>query len=123
MKPFDLEAAKAGAPVCTRDGYAARIICTDANDEEYPIVALITCPDGRETPFRHTAAGSFYVNGDGDYDLFMASVKKEGWVNLYKQHGVIQACSRVHKTEEDAIEYGRYANYVVIATVKIGWEE
>ena len=29
MKPFDLRAAKAGAPVCTRDGRSARIICTD----------------------------------------------------------------------------------------------
>lgn len=29
MKNFDLAAAKAGAPVCTRDGRSARIICTD----------------------------------------------------------------------------------------------
>lgn len=29
MKPFDLEAAKAGAPVCTRSGKPVRIICWD----------------------------------------------------------------------------------------------
>ena len=29
MKPFDLEAAKAGKPVCTRDGRKARINCFD----------------------------------------------------------------------------------------------
>ena len=29
MKDFDLNAAKAGAAVCTRDGRSARIICTD----------------------------------------------------------------------------------------------
>lgn len=29
MREFDLEAAKAGAAVCTRDGRSARIICTD----------------------------------------------------------------------------------------------
>lgn len=29
LKPFDLEAAKAGKPVCTRDGRKARIICWD----------------------------------------------------------------------------------------------
>lgn len=40
MKPFDLEAAKAGKPVCTRDGRKARIICFDAKCIK-PIVALI----------------------------------------------------------------------------------
>lgn len=30
LKPFDLEAAKAGKPVCTRDGRKARIICFNA---------------------------------------------------------------------------------------------
>lgn len=40
LKPFDLEAAKAGKPVCTRDGRKARIICFDAKCNK-PIVALI----------------------------------------------------------------------------------
>lgn len=29
LKEFDIEAAKAGKPVCTRDGRKARIICFD----------------------------------------------------------------------------------------------
>lgn len=29
LKPFDLEAAKQGKPVCTRDGRKARIVCFD----------------------------------------------------------------------------------------------
>lgn len=41
LKPFDLEAAKTGKPVCTRDGRKARIICFDKKDINYPIVALI----------------------------------------------------------------------------------
>lgn len=40
MREFDLSAAKAGAPVCTRDGMEARIICFDRVDLEYPIIAL-----------------------------------------------------------------------------------
>lgn len=40
LKEFDLEAAKAGKPVCTRDGRKARIICFDAKCNK-PIVALI----------------------------------------------------------------------------------
>lgn len=41
MKPFDLEKAKAGAPLCTREGFRARIICFDADNDRFPIVALI----------------------------------------------------------------------------------
>lgn len=41
LKPFDLEAAKAGKPVCTRDGRKARIVCYDRKSENYPILALV----------------------------------------------------------------------------------
>lgn len=40
-KPFDLEQAKAGKPVYTRDGHKARIICFDAKLENYSIIALV----------------------------------------------------------------------------------
>jgi hypothetical protein len=39
MKEFDLELAKAGHPVCTRDGKPVRIVCFDAKGD-YPIVGL-----------------------------------------------------------------------------------
>lgn len=41
FKPFDLEQAKAGKPVCTRDGRKARIICFDLKNGNHPIVAVI----------------------------------------------------------------------------------
>ena len=44
LKPFNLEAAKDGKPVCTRDGRKARIICFDAK-RTHPIIALISGPD------------------------------------------------------------------------------
>ena len=34
LKPFDFEAAKAGKPVCTRDGRKVRIICFDAKRKD-----------------------------------------------------------------------------------------
>ena len=40
-KPFNLEEAKAGKSVCTRDGQEVRIICFNAKSENYPIVALV----------------------------------------------------------------------------------
>ena len=41
MKPFDLEKAKAGASICTRNGSKARIVCFDANNKRFPLV----CPN------------------------------------------------------------------------------
>ena len=33
LKPFDLQAAKSGKPVCTRDGRKVRIICFDSKSK------------------------------------------------------------------------------------------
>lgn len=90
MKPFNLEEAKAGKPVCTRDGRDARIICFDAKDSETckykrPIVALITKIDGSEEDW------FFYNDGLGNlnkspskYDLFMRPQKKKLWIGIEK---------------------------------------
>lgn len=50
LKPFDLEAAKAGKPVCTRDGRKARILCFDrfCCDEISTIVACVLSKDGKD---------------------------------------------------------------------------
>ena len=57
VKPFDLQKAKDGKPVYTRDGRKARIICFDVNNDK-PIVAVICCKEGKETyPY------TFYPNG------------------------------------------------------------
>lgn len=41
MKEFDFEAAKQGAAVCTRSGLPARIICFDADNPLFRVVAMI----------------------------------------------------------------------------------
>ena len=61
LKPFNFEAAKAGKPVCTRDGRNARIICFDA-EGEHPIIALVT--DGvQESPYNYTKEGYYHIEG------------------------------------------------------------
>lgn len=45
MKKFDLAAAKAGAPVCTRGGCAARIICFDLKSDHSVIARVPSAPD------------------------------------------------------------------------------
>ena len=57
IKPFDLEAYKNGAKIKTRDGHEARIICTDAKNPHFPIVALIKLVDCSEITQSYTSKG------------------------------------------------------------------
>lgn len=81
-KPFDLEEAKAGKPVCTRDGRRARIICFDAKGQ-HSIIALVT-DRIQESPYNYTEKGYHYIEDvETMADLMMLSEKKVGYVNLY----------------------------------------
>ena len=113
LKPFALEAAKAGKPVYTRDGHKARIICFDKNNL-LPIVALVTGEDGLETVFQYYSNGQTHEYVEHPEDLMMLIEKKEGWVNLYK--------SSAYSTKEEAMKYrNKHNDY--IDTIKISWEE
>ena len=82
MKPFDLEAAKAGAPIVTRDGRPAKFIAHVA--EAHPSQRLLVLIDGTvHTKFESGkyAASPAHVS---DNDLFMAPVKRTVWINLYE---------------------------------------
>ena len=61
-KPFNLEEAKAGKSVCTRDGRKARIIYFDAKIlSDYPIIALIENADNSiyETVYSFSNKGEY----------------------------------------------------------------
>lgn len=123
MKPFDLELAKQGKPVCTRDGRAVRILCFDRKSVDgYSILALVDKGD-HESFIVCTSRGKFYKCGkDNPYDLFMSPVKKEGWINLYKRDGVTRTGGvNIYQSMEEAMAMHCPNNY--IATVKIEWEE
>lgn len=130
LKPFDLEAAKAGKPVCTRDGRKARIICFDRKVDT-PIVALIEHADGSEILQCYFNNGKCCHNETSDYDLMMLSEKKEGWINIYnadttfyyvdgrvfetKDEAVKEAKEEVEKEQREKNEY--------IDTIRAEWEE
>jgi hypothetical protein len=118
LKEFNLEAAKAGKPVCTRDGRKVRIICFDAECNK-PIVALIyDC--NKETVFQYLKSGRFFVDQIDKYDLMMLPQKKEGWVNIYKDFEDTVCC--IYSTEKEALEE-KETEEDYITTVKIEWEE
>ena len=111
LKPFDLEAAKAGKPVCTRDGRKARIICFDRVGD-FPIVALT---DDRD--YKEEGVNLYDINGKGSnecFDLMMLPEKKEGWVNVYKDS--------VYGTKDEALIV-RSESRGYIDTIKINWSE
>ena len=112
LKSFDIEAAKLGKPVCTRDGRKARIICFDRNDL-YPIVALIECEDGKEMIGAYSKEGQTEIYEIKGTDLMMLPEKKEGWVNVYKHN--------LYDTESEAKRAHVKEGY--IDTIKIEWEE
>lgn len=117
LKPFSLEAAKAGKPVCTRDGHKARIICFDRKDNT-PIVALIECVNHVEILQCVYNDGKCFHYDTSNNDLMMLPEKKEGWVNVYKG-GLLD--TRVYNTKKEAFDKASPRDYV--DTVRINWEE
>ena len=125
MKRFSLQEylANPSQRIVTRDGRAkARIICTDAKSE-YPIIALLSYSENSEGCEAYTADGRFSIDGEGRSDLFFATEKKSGWLNVYKIADTDQLeASCIFSTKEEAEFYrGENPNYV--ATTKIEWEE
>ena len=123
MKQFSLEEylKNPSRKVVTRSGDAVKIHCTDFDDDEYPIIARV---EGTSVSTPFTKDGKYFkCNRDSKYDLFFASTKREGWINLYRTETSSQyVTSNLYNSEEKAIEIGRTSeNY--IATTKIEWEE
>ena len=124
LKPFDLNLAKAGKPVCTRDGMPVRIICFDAKGMHQPIVALVTQDNGVEYIETYYSNGRFNddINSQSDGDLMMLPEKKVGWINVYKG-GKLDA-DYIYPTKETAVTNifkSMEDNY--IDTIKVEWEE
>ena len=126
MKPFNLEQAKAGAPVCTRNGQPARIVCYDLKGyKNYPILALVESPVGVEATVSYAINGHHSLDSDTGVDLMMASVKREGWVNLYTCYSGATVTDQwaLYPSEKEARSQIIEGSGVYVATVKIEWEE
>lgn len=125
MKQFNLEQylrmKKEGKEPCiiTRDGRIARIICTDKKGSQ-PVVAVILHTTDEEYSYSFTADGRVVKTQESNVDLFFASTKCKGWINIYKFSE--SSCGCIYNTEERARECGmKCDNY--IATIPIEWEE
>ena len=122
MKQFNLEEylANPSKKIVTRDGREARIICIDKIDV-CPIVALVKKLDGTEKSISYLKDGEALINSTSSVnDLFFASEKHKGWVNIYRDLKIDELyCRYIFPSEEEA---KRNTTSDVIATVKIEWE-
>lgn len=93
MRPFNLEAAKQGEPICTRKGVPAKFIAHIP--EAIPGSRVIALVDGNVI-FYHSN-GRFMMSGEDGADLFMMPKTKVAWFNLH-DNGVWTQ----HETKEQA---------------------
>ena len=123
MKPFNLEEylTNPSRKIVTREGKPARIICTDAKFEKYPLVALITKKDGQEFIAIFDTLGKYHCKHYSYLDLFFAPEKHEGWINVYKWGDDYRYTGNVFSSKEKALKSVQGCDGV--ATIKIEWEE
>ena len=117
MKSFSLEEylKDPSRKIVTRDGRPVRIICTDAKGI-CPVVGLVAY-ENYELAFNVMKDGRI----DGILDLFFATEKHEGWVNVYKSESDWSLGASIWQTEEEAKKWVGAADYAT--TIKIEWEE
>lgn len=108
----------------TRDGRRARIVCTDRVLGAFQVVALVMEKRGYENSYSYKTNGQYNENGISDSDLFFASEKHEGWLNVYRHTdtGEVTFGAILHTSREEAEKIGRADGYYA-ATAKIEWEE
>jgi hypothetical protein len=121
MKPFNLEKALAGEPVVTRDGKPVTNLTLFPIKYEFPLYGVVEGDIRTYTKCGHRIADA---TSQTDGDLFMAPVKREGWVNILRNqsHGLVIAGARVFESKEQAAE-AIYNDVWHVATVKVEWEE
>jgi hypothetical protein len=141
MKPFNLQEALAGKPVCTRGGLPVRIFCGDLKDATRPVVGAImtrtgTVPVGgkmggkevvvdREEARCWTLSGRLKTDGmESSFDLFMASktVERIGWMNLYPPDEQPPALT-IYRTLKEARDNREYNEVGEPVAVVLKWEE
>ena len=108
--------------IVTRDGRAARVLCTDRISDTWPVVALVRDEEGEAVRTFHEDGECYLIDESPDpCDLFFAPEKKEGWVNLFKINSTITT-GEVYNTKEEA-KSAVVGSLGYISTVKVEWEE
>ena len=128
LKEFNLEAAKSGKPVCTRDGRKVRIISCSLMNKNFPIAAIV---EGEEENVYQFEANGVCDEHDENLDLMMLPEKKEGWINIYDADTTFRYVDgRVYETKDEAVQEAKEEiakelreKNEYIDTIRVEWEE
>ena len=127
MKPFSLEEylKNPDRKVVTREGRSIRIICTDFNNINYPIIIEV---EGLDTPLLVTREGrQISLSVEDRFDLFFAPEKHEGWINIFRGKDSPFTGNIIFASKEEAEESGRhccgFTKDLYITSGKVEWEE
>lgn len=123
MKQFNLEEylKNPSRKVVTRGGRDARIICTDKKGF-LCIVALVSNGNYGEDAFVYYSDGTNQTGVNSSIDLFFASIKHEGWQNLYNRYDGQVVGGKVFSSKKEAMGEIMY-DCSRITTIKIEWED
>ncbi len=92
MKPFNLEEAKRGKPVQTRDGLPVKIIDYSSKNINFPLVAYIN----NQVLEVYTDSGTVHKSKkECASDLFMADISITGYLNIYRDGSSVLHPSRI----------------------------
>ena len=119
MKQFSLEEylKNPSKRVVTRDGRNVRIICTDFNNPDFPVIGEIK---GYKWPLSFATNGETVKGRQLSCDLFFAPEKHEGWINIYKDCTDFHFPSQyIYQTKKDAKKVGGDISNGYITTIKI----
>ena len=121
MKQFNLQEYldNPSRQVVTRDGRKVRIICTDFDNPDYPVVGEI---EGHKWPLSFATNGEAIKGRQLYNDLFFAPTKHEGWMNLYKKSFGLLIGDLVRDSEEESKKIAA-GDEDYITTIKVEWEE
>ena len=126
MKQFNLEEylKNPSKKVVTKEGKTIkRILCTDARGN-YPIVALVE-EGAYDNALSYTKDGKLYAGETNLDDLFFASEKYEGWLNIYRSDecGFYIRGNSPYESKEKADKVAKANPKTFFTTIKIEWEE
>jgi hypothetical protein len=120
MKPFDLDKALAGSRVVTKEGKDVKnlSLLKDLTEDEFRVIGVV---NGEMCRWTEDGVGVFE---DDSFDLYLATEKCEGWVNVYReQTGKIEFGSKIYKNVTDAENSGKCNVNTYVCTTRITWEE
>ncbi|MCF0114066.1 MAG: hypothetical protein HUJ56_01845 [Erysipelotrichaceae bacterium] len=122
MIPFDLELAKKGYPICTKDGKKARVICWDRNYDGYPLLVLITETNGMEFSYPYTKDGlpcNTLENRQPEYILVMEELEDDfeeviRYQRVQRWGGYDSVISTLYNTPHEAMEAEHSCGYIEV---------